>query len=230
MPIPAPTLIDWPPPAVAPLSGDEVDLWWLPGTLAAALPRRQRTDLLLRGVLASHVGQPAPSLRFAREEKGRPYLADGGPDFNLSDTRGGTLIGVAARGRIGVDLERADRRPPASALAQRWFAADESAYLDALPDEAECARHFIRLWTAKEAACKATGTGIFGWLDQWLFDPAIDQPALRRPPDAAQAGAPWHFLRLAPAPDYTAVLAASGFRPRLRRLWQVIEATSAAPC
>jgi 4'-phosphopantetheinyl transferase len=54
-------------------------------------------------------------LRFGREEKGRPFLrAEGAPDFNLSDTEGGTLLALSHAARVGVDLERRERRPPAA--------------------------------------------------------------------------------------------------------------------
>ena len=66
---------------------------------------------------------------------------------------------------------------------------------------------FLRLWTAKEASCKATGTGIFGWLPAWRFDAAAEQPRLlAAPADAGDLGR-WQHRRVAPAPSHTAVVA-----------------------
>ncbi len=163
-------------------------------------------DRLLRTVLAPLLDLAPEQLRFGREDKGRPFLRHAGaPDFNLSDTDGGTLIALCARGRIGADLERIDRRPPVARLAKRYFAAAEIAALDGMDEEA--ARiGFLRLWTAKESSCKATGTGIFGWLSRWQFAADSEQPRLLEAPAEAGAASRWQFFRVAPSPDHTAVL------------------------
>lgn len=217
----------WPPPAQPALLDDDVDLWWLPESVSLGSDRRSRIDAFLRGVLAAYVGTAADDLVFRREPKGKPYLDPAsGPDFNLSDTRGGSLVVVSARPRVGVDLERLDRRPPALRLAERWFHPREFLALRDLP-EAERASAFLRLWTAKESSCKATGTGIYGWLSQWVFDAVSEAPVLRALPAAAGDSSRWHFLRVEPAAGFTAVVAASGLRPRLRRL-QTVQADSGA--
>jgi 4'-phosphopantetheinyl transferase len=196
-----------------------VHLWWCATPAHAAAPRlrRARLDALLRHVLAPYVGQAPGTLRFGREAQGRPFLlGDAVPDFNLSDTLGGTVVAVTSEPRIGVDLERLDRRLSHRRLAQRYFSPAEADALDALPeDEARLA--FLRLWTAKEASCKATGTGIYGYLDRWIFDPAPDAPRICALPAEAGNATRWHHLRVAPAPGYTAVLACDGWVPRARR-------------
>lgn len=212
--------LPWPPPASPPLHDQQLDLWWIDGALLADLPRRQRTQQLLQGVLASYLpGQP---LRWTREAKGRPWLDQpGAPDFNLSDTIGGSVVAVAARGRVGVDLEHLDRRPPVDRLARRWFSAAEAEALAAL--EPDCAAvAFLHLWTAKEAACKATGTGIFGWLPKWQFEVGVAQPQPRALPAEAGAVADWTFVRSTPTPGYSCVLACQDLRPQLNRMLRII--------
>lgn len=199
----------------APLHGPLLHLWWwAPERQPALSSRRGRIDALLRRTLAAYVGLPPEALRFGRETKGRPFLAhDGAPDFNLSDTGGGTLVAVCRGARVGVDIERTGRRPPARALARRWFAPEEAAALDAL-DEVAARAAFLRLWTAKEASCKATGTGIYGWLGRWRFDPRGEAPRLLAAP--AEAGPPreWSYLRLSlPGDAHTVALAARGTLP-----------------
>ena len=145
-------------------------------------------------------------LHFGREVKGRPFLRhEAAPDFNLSDTDGGTLVALCARGRVGADLERLDRRPPVARLAQRYFAPEEIRALKAM-DEASARLGFLRLWTAKEASCKATGTGIFGWLPRWQFDASSEQPHLLAAPAEAGHASRWQFLRVSPSAEHTAVL------------------------
>ena len=180
-------------------------LWWCPEQ-PTTLKRRARTDQLLRTVLAATLGVAPGELVFGRESHGRPFLRnDGAPDFNLTDTGGGTLIALCRRGRVGVDIERVDREPPVGRLAPRWFSATEAAALAAMPTDA-ARLAFLRLWTAKEASCKATGTGIFGYLARWCFDPLAQQPQATVIPDDAGDAARWTFLRLSPSPVHTAVV------------------------
>ncbi len=167
-------------------------------------------------MLAAHVGVAPGALAFGREEKGRPFLRhDGAPDFNLSDTHGGTLVALCRRGRVGVDLERIDREPPVNRLSRRWFSEAEADALQLM--DAEAARSaFLRLWTAKEASCKATGTGIFGYTPRWRFDVQSESPVLRELPADAGDASRWQFFRLSPSHEHTAVVALrDAVQPRL---------------
>ena len=202
------------PPAWGPAN---VHLWWCPTPSAASAPRlrRARLDSLLRRVLARYVALEPSALRFGREARGRPFLlGERVPDFNLSDTVGGSVVAVAERGRVGVDLERTDRVLPHRRLAQRYYAARESDALARLTDS-EARAAFLRLWTAKEASCKATGTGIYGQLDRWMFAIEGEAPVLWGLPTEAGAAAQWHHLRVTPVANYTAVLACQGWAPRV---------------
>ena len=195
-----------------PLAWDELRLHWCPEPESpdpqrAPESRRQRVDRLLRSVLAAHVGVAPGALAFGREEKGRPFLRHpGAPDFNLTDTRGGTLVALCRQGRVGVDLERVDRAPPVDRLSRRWFSEAEATALQ-LMDAESARRAFLRLWTAKEASCKATGTGIFGYTPRWRFDVQSESPLLLEPPTDAGDAARWQFFRLSPSTEHTAVVA-----------------------
>lgn len=210
--------MDWPLQPQAdwlPLAADELRLLWCPQASAPPQARRARVDRVLRAALAPVLGLAPGALVFGRESKGRPFLVgESMPDFNLSDTDGGTLVAIVARGRVGVDLERRDRSPAVAALARRYFDPAEAQALAAMP--ADAARlAFLHLWTAKEASCKATGTGIFGWLPQWRFDPCSDVPRLLAAPGHAGAPSRWQHWRLGPASSHTAVLALhDGLAPR----------------
>jgi 4'-phosphopantetheinyl transferase len=198
------------------LPADELRLVWCPSDDDDATPRRQRIDALQRRVLAPSSGLSPADLRFAREYKGRPFLThDGAPDFNLSDTHGGTLFALSRAARVGVDLERAARTPPAARLAARYFAPQEAQALAALA-EADAARAFILSWTAKEASCKATGTGIFGYLPRWAFAVGEAQPRLLSLPADAGDSSRWSFLRVRPGAEHTAVVAMRDAAPGLR--------------
>ena len=192
------------------IAAGELHVWWWPESLQPlAQTPRQRTDAVLRILLARYLPLQPAALHFGREPKGRPYLLHASaPDFNLSDTRGGSVLAVAVNGRIGIDIERCDRTLPVVRLASRWFAPDEAAALSVL--DAESARRaFLRLWTAKEAACKATGTGIYGRLAAWRFAIADDNgaPVALALPSEAGDRHRWRFLRVAPAPTHTVAVA-----------------------
>ncbi|KAG2447204.1 hypothetical protein HYH02_007945 [Chlamydomonas schloesseri] len=62
---------------------------------------------------------------------------------------------------VGLDVERLDRAPrDPMALARRRLASAEVRDLEAIADPKQRARHFMWLWTLKEAYVKARGTGI----------------------------------------------------------------------
>lgn len=205
-------------PLATPAWGEvNVHLWWSATSAEVSAPRlrRGRLDALLRRVLSRYVEADPATLRFGREARGRPFLIGTHvPDFNLSDTGGGSVVAVAERGRVGVDLERCGRVLPHRRLAQRYFSAREIETLATLSEET-ARTAFLHLWTAKEASCKATGTGIYGQLDRWVFDPRRETPDLLGLPSDAGDAAAWHHLRVTPAPGYTAVLACRGWAPRV---------------
>ena len=126
------------------------------------------TRAMQREVLSAYAPEVAPAQwEFEATAEGRPFLASAfehtGLHFNLSHTDGLVAMAVGRHERVGVDVEKLDRAP--LAVAERYFSAVETAQLQALP-VAEQPRHFVRLWTLKEAYLKAIGTGVAGGLGQ----------------------------------------------------------------
>jgi len=149
------------------------------------------TRALQRQVLSAYAPEVAPALwEFEATAEGRPFLAPvferTGLSFNLSHTEGLVAMAVCRHARVGIDVEKMDRAP--LDVAERYFSAAEIAQLRALPAE-EQSRHFLRLWTLKEAYLKAIGTGlaggldrmsmIFGSDDEFRFESADDGDAAR---------------------------------------------------
>ena len=96
-----------------------------------------RSRALLRLLLARYSGQPADSLELQPGTFGKPRLArDAQLHFNLSHSGPLALYALSREGPVGVDVERAGRRPAA----------------------------FLRDWTRREAAVKCLGTGLGGAL------------------------------------------------------------------
>ena len=173
----------------------------------------RRLHVLARGlqreVLASYLpGAEPAALVFLKNAKGRPALAPpfdaSGVEFNLAHTGGMVVMAVCSGMKPGVDIESFGKRVPLAA-ARRYFSADESAALEALPAEEQPGR-FLRLWTLKESYLKAIGTGIATGLGSanfhfderggYRFECAAD-------PDASR----WHFQQFALAPDHVVALA-----------------------
>jgi hypothetical protein len=92
-----------------------------------------------------------------RAASGRP-VADLPVDISLSHGAGWIAVAGHVSGRVGVDVEGARHVPPT--LTRRCLASPELSWLDGAADRAGRSDRFLRLWTAKEAYLKATGTGL----------------------------------------------------------------------
>ncbi|MCL7457574.1 4'-phosphopantetheinyl transferase superfamily protein [Micromonospora echinofusca] len=117
---------------------------------------------LLRRAGAALLGRAEAEIVVERGRDGRPLVAVRGAGARLpvSVSRSGPVVVVAARagGPVGVDVERC-RPLPAAALARRWYAPAEAAWLVGRPADGQVT-DFLRLWTAKEAVGKALGVGL----------------------------------------------------------------------
>ncbi len=173
-------------------------------------PHRHGTpaETLVRPWLSETLRAPVDALPLQRDRHGRPRL--GGPygafDASWSHSGERLLMALGEGVRVGADLELLRPRPRALALAGRFFTADETAALAALPEHAREAA-FTRLWCAKEAVLKAHGRGLAFGLDRLQFaehDGAwrlVDcDPALGAPGD-------WTLHGFEPLPGYVATVA-----------------------
>ncbi len=117
-------------------------------------PARRREFLwgraLLRYVVAQS-GLPAEALQF--HESGRPFL-EGRGDISLAHTADHVVVGICQDGWLGVDVET--HAPRDTTLMERFFHAHERAWMG------EDISRLHRLWTLKESALKALGTGVSG--------------------------------------------------------------------
>ncbi|TCO49600.1 phosphopantetheine--protein transferase-like protein [Kribbella antiqua] len=123
-----------------------VNLWVAP----AGEDQRATAQNLLLDLAGLLVNQP--ELRY--EPSGRPYVD--GLAVSISHSRELVAVAAALSGPVGVDVEDVYPRE-VSALAQRWFGAEELAWMAAQPDELTA---FLHLWAAKEAVGKALGFGL----------------------------------------------------------------------
>ncbi|WP_433341923.1 4'-phosphopantetheinyl transferase family protein [Micromonospora sp. CA-111912] len=136
---------------------DTVYVWF--GRTAGDRPEAARR--LLRHAGGMLLGRVETEIRVGRDAAGRPFVRAGdAAELPVSVSHAGDAVVVAARraGPVGVDVETR-RELPAVALARRWFAPGEAAWLADRPAERR-AEAFLLLWTAKEAVGKALGRGL----------------------------------------------------------------------
>ena len=116
--------------------------------------------IVLRLVLATHVGLGRARAPFAITPRGKPSLASPGPEFSLSHSGALLLFAVSSVGPLGVDIETrttVDTDPRRRAAIER--AAMALAPHAPLPTQND-ARRFLQAWTRLEAVAKASGEGI----------------------------------------------------------------------
>jgi 4'-phosphopantetheinyl transferase len=162
------------------IPGDEIAASLSPDELRRAerfrfpeLARRYLTGrYMLRRVLAAKTGCRARDVRFALGDRGKPRMP-GGPAFNLSDSRSLVLIGLAAGGNLGVDVEHVVASRDLDGISHRYFSTEERSELERLPDAARV-RGFYRVWTRKEALIKALGLGLSLPLESFVVSAAED--------------------------------------------------------
>lgn len=173
---------------------------------------------------ASPAGAPyarAPDLPESRAPAPGALAADA-VAVSVTHTRG--LVAAAASAearRIGVDVERLDRRTRPEAIARRHFLPPETRILLALPEPARPAA-FLRAWTLKEAWGKAAGVAVPAALSRVAFDLSTPPPsseATAREHHALKPGAPSDLQRRSPWRFWTTtyfsftLAVAAGFPP-----------------
>jgi 4'-phosphopantetheinyl transferase len=124
---------------------------------------------ILRLLLAQYLNCDARNLGFTYGVNGKPRLQSLSSDlpleFNLTHSGDIALYALTLEHPLGIDLEQIRSDCDYSAIAQRFFTAQEVSGLLALPLEQQPAA-FFQIWTAKEAYIKALGGSVFSGLSQ----------------------------------------------------------------
>lgn len=131
-----------------------------PAYASDAVRRAKISSLrLVFSVLSKYLGRPPEALGMVRDTRGRPGVPGADFDFNWSHSGDWAVLAVVRRGRVGVDIEQAREDRDVCGIALRYFSASEAR--DVCHPSGELGRaNFYQLWTAKEAALKAEGSGI----------------------------------------------------------------------
>jgi 4'-phosphopantetheinyl transferase len=116
------------------------------------------TRILLRQLLARYTGLAAEKLEFVVGDRGKPALAAGGIDFNVSHS-GSMSVLAFARGPVGVDIEWIRPVTDMDAIVRRYFGPEEQKQWTKVAAEKR-GPAFFSGWTRKEAYLKALGAGL----------------------------------------------------------------------
>ena len=167
---------------------------------------------LARHVLARRLGCREAQVRITVGAHGRPSLAGGEIDFNLSHA-GSIVVLALGAARVGIDVEATRRAVDWRAIAGRFFSADEAAAIEACA-EGERRTAFFRTWVRKEAFAKALGTGVATGLGR--FDVATGaEPALRAARIEGVDAGEWSIRDFEPGADYLGAVAVRAVHPRI---------------
>ena len=164
--------------------------------------------LALRRVLGASLGIAPGDVAIARGLRGRPFVDGAKLDFNVTNTGQAALIAVCPAPRkderIGVDIERRDRRVDPDRLGRRVLAPCERERQLGLEPEARRLA-FLRTWTCKEAMSKATGDGLSAPFRAIEVAVTATLELVGGPPPYAPPG--WSLTALEVPADYIASLA-----------------------
>jgi 4'-phosphopantetheinyl transferase len=183
---------------------------------------------LLRLLIEAYGVAPAAEIRFAHSAQGKPRLSElhrsDWLHFNLSHTRGLSVMAFARAHPVGVDVERLVELNERDELAASCFSARERAEYRRLPAE-DRLRGFFNGWTRKEAFIKATGEGLQRPLDSFSVSLAPGrEPRLLEVEGDPQLAAAWVLEDLTEkrsGESFVLALAVRNSRVRVtHRLWE----------
>jgi 4'-phosphopantetheinyl transferase len=147
--------------------------------------------LLLKHTAAVALEAQPSEIELAYRPGGRPYLRGcEHVSVSLSHTEDTLVVALSRRGRIGVDVESADRRLAFDEVAGQACTRHERAALSGVP-ERERGVALLRLWTLKEAYAKAVGQGLRMPFTAFGVEPG--QGGLRTPDGAPADRDAWAF-------------------------------------
>lgn len=161
-------------------------------TADTAVRYRFVTSRMIIKYTAAAALRTAPAgLDLAYKLGGRPFIRGLDQiDVSLSHTDDLIAVGVGRTGRIGVDVEPADRRMSYELLRGHMCTPAEHAELERMSQDRQ-ASELLRLWTLKEAYTKALGQGLQLGFTEFGF--GLESGGLIGPDGAPAAHGEWAF-------------------------------------
>ncbi len=115
-----------------------------------------------RLILARYLGVPPREIAFQSGGRGKPFLASGALQFNLSHSRGVVLMAVQWGGELGADVEAVQTAARMAPIFNRFASAAEKADFagELRRGGSGLGRRLTAWWAGKEAFVKAVGRGL----------------------------------------------------------------------
>ncbi|WP_156724679.1 4'-phosphopantetheinyl transferase family protein [Streptomyces apocyni] len=150
--------------------------------------------LLLRHTAAAAIDTTPDLVDLAYQPGGRPFVRGCDQiDVSLSHTEDLMVVGITHSGRIGVDVELADRKLAGTGSELQACTPFEKRQLDAGGDAVRN-DNLVRMWTLKEAYSKALGQGLRFRFTEFGFALNESEGAtLVRPDGTPVGGQEWRF-------------------------------------
>lgn len=163
--------------------------------------------LLLKHAAAAVIETRPELLDLAYKPGGRPYLRGCDQiDISLSHTDELLVVGITRRGRIGVDVELADRPMSGTGTEDQACTPYELTMLNAMAANRRNGA-LVRLWTLKEAYSKAIGQGLRFQFTEFGFRLGDPRARVLRPDGSPGTGDEWTFGTCAVDRRYTVSVA-----------------------
>ena len=122
----------------------------------------------VRNVISNMTGIDPLAIPLKADPGQPPLLAEGWGHISISHCSDALLIGWSSQ-KIGVDIERKDRKFQAHKLSKRFFTKNENCEIENLtPTQAK--EQVLRRWVVKEAAIKWQSGKISTNLSQWIWE------------------------------------------------------------
>jgi 4'-phosphopantetheinyl transferase len=114
----------------------------------------------LRRVLGKYLNIDPKAVGLNYNSFGRPFVSGYSRQmfFNLSHSKGLSVLAFDPDNEIGVDAEKMDAEFEYEPIVQHFFTKDEEGYIER--SNGKFRHRFYELWTRKEAFLKALGIGI----------------------------------------------------------------------
>ena len=114
-------------------------------------------EWLLRNAVSQFCGIESNEIKIERTDKGKPYIKD--TDIFVSLSHSGDFVAVAVDYvPIGIDIEVI--KPLNLRVAHKVCSESDKRFILTGETEEQRLINFLKIWTAKEAYFKKTGTGI----------------------------------------------------------------------
>jgi len=114
---------------------------------------------VLRKVIGSLTDCEPASVSISVSTLGKPEVASNTFSFSISHARGMSLVALATRGFLGVDIECRGKERDALVIAELALSPPGRELVFSAP-KAERGGVFLQEWTKTEAVAKATGRGL----------------------------------------------------------------------